>query len=137
MKMLLHWLEKIAWTLVYLTTVHLLSVYKERIKSSNISSFRFFSQTELLWNPESNSCATTGHLLIYLFYTINSLESMKSENAITYFVKSVTSVAAVISKMHPMSYDMKMLSSHAHFHSFKNTISSKLKAKCQFFFLCI
>ena len=87
-----------------------LSVYKERIKSSNISSIRFLSQTELLWNPESNSCTTTGRLLIYIFYTITSLENMKSENAITHFVKSVTSVAAVILKMHPMSYDLKMLS---------------------------
>ena len=59
---------------------------------------------------ESNSCTTTAHLLIYLFNTITSLENMKSENAITYFVKSVTSVAAVILKMHPMSYDLKMLS---------------------------
>ena len=110
MKMLLHWLEKIAWTLVYLTNVHLLSVYKERIKSSNISSFRFFSQTELLWNPESNSCLTTGHLLIYLFYTNTSLENMNSENTFMYFIKSLTSVAAVILKMHPRSYNMKMLS---------------------------
>ena len=56
---------------------------------------------------------------------------MKSENAITYFVKSVTSVAAAILKMHPMSSDLKMLS--CTFSNFKNTISSKLKAKCQFF----
>ena len=111
MKMLLSYRKRLPEHLyIWLMYIYLLSVYKERIKSSNISSFRFFSQTELLWNPESNSCTTIDRLLIYLFYTITSLENMKSENTITYFVKSVTSVAAVILKMHPMSYDLKMLS---------------------------